>query len=192
MNLVRLATDFINDKIMDDRVPADIRETLQEVITRIPIKASNRLTRAAGHVKWSRNCADGALANIVLQLSIPLLSRVSEEEAINVCAHEVAHAVQLLQQGTSDHGARWKAIHRALGGDAKVYHNIDRTGLHKTVKRWEYIHKPTGTLCRFTKKNHQRAMFLHDYEFKAEVHYKGNQEVARYEAQYALAACRSK
>lgn len=185
MNLERLAIDFINDKIMDYDVPANIRETLQQVITCIPIKASNRLTRAAGQVKWSRVRMTGHITDITMQLSIPLLSRVTHEERINTIAHEVAHCVQLLQTGNSDHGIRWQAIHRALGGTGARCHSIDREGLHRLTKRWEYIHKPSGRLCRFTKKHHQRAMFHPDYQYKAEVHYKGKVEVARHEAQYA-------
>lgn len=59
--------------------------------------------------------------------------------------HEIAHVIDVLLRGTSDHGAIWKSIHRFLGGDstakAVAKHIVPRK--FKKVVRWLVTDKTT-------------------------------------------------
>lgn len=170
MNLVTLAKDLIKSKINDTSIPADIRDTLEKVLSEVKFEASKRLTRAAGSCHWIRQNISSighvVISDIVIKLSIPLLERGGYEITVNTILHEVAHAVQVIQQKTSDHGPRWQHIHKALGGTAERLHNIDREGLHRTITRYEYRDLHTDRVVTFTKANHQKVMLYGSYRYR--------------------------
>jgi predicted SprT family Zn-dependent metalloprotease len=191
MNFARECRSLIIAKQADPSVPADIRDALALILKHATITVSNKMTKAAGIAEWIllRSTHQAILDTLTLKLSNPLMARVSQEERENTYSHEVAHLVQAIQQGTSDHGLRWQSIHRAIGGDGKQYHHISRDGLEKTVSRYEWVRRATGQVYIVKRGQHaalvRSAGYHGAYEFRAEIRVKGKELVARHDAQRA-------
>jgi len=200
MNYRQAVMSAINTALNEEELPTDYRNALHVVQDNITIKMSAKMTRAAGsagcQVIVNRATRQRVVdpRTLVLKLSTPLMARADDAVRMETITHEIAHLVDFVLRGKSDHGYEWARIHRALGGSASRYHTIDRTGLEKTITRYEYLDTVTGKICNFTKGNHQKVMRYGAtrYRFIAEVKRRGKEIVARHEAQYATAACRSK
>ena len=181
----------INLAINNESFPQDLMKALKVVKNNVIVKVSNRMTRCAGSA--SVRLVAGKIVNntLTIKLSSLLMCRGSHEEQENIILHELAHLVDYVMRNKSDHSLLWRRIHVALGGTGHQYHTIDRTGLHKTIKRYEYLDTRTGKVQLFTSANHCKIMrFDRDgvYKYLAEVKLKGKEVVSRYEAQYATAA----
>jgi hypothetical protein len=50
-----------------------------------------------------------------IRLSTLLVDRASQAVILDITRHEIAHALEFVRHGKSDHGARWKKIAREVG-----------------------------------------------------------------------------
>lgn len=64
-----------------------------------------------------------------IELSLYLLPTISDEEAEDTIRHEIAHALDFEQRGTSDHSWRWKAWAVKVGANPeRCGHSDDEEG----------------------------------------------------------------
>ena len=177
--------------LSDDSLHSSVAEALRAVKANVKVEMSNRMTRAAGKASVEMMFGKIIPSTLTLKLSVPLMGRATEEEREETITHEIAHLVDYVLRGKSDHGPIWKRIHRALGGTGARCHNIDRTGLKRAVTRHEYKDHRTGRVVLFTNGNHQKVMrygLTHRYEYLATVKMRGKEVVSRVEAQRAMVA----
>jgi predicted SprT family Zn-dependent metalloprotease len=193
MDYINQTFDILNTAIRDATDPA-LTAALRVAQRNLKVNMSARMTRSAGLAKCRRiRQYGGAMkvdpSSLAISLSTPLFARADHATNINTITHELAHIVDYVMRGTSDHGHRWQAIHRALGGTGEQYHQIDTTGLGRALTRYEYEDKHTGRTLRFTKGNHLKAMrYPQRYKYLAMIKIKEGEVISRSPALYALAA----
>ena len=180
---------MIDAAIADPSMDTEMRQALRVVKNNVTIKMSKRMTKAAGQASVRILALSGKAIpeTLTLKLSTPIMERASKEEQDDTISHEVAHLVDYVMRGKSDHSYIWRKVHMALGGSGKTYHNINVKGLGRTVKRYEYKDLETGRVVTMTKGNHEKVMRfgLTRYHFLAMLEFKGGELQKRTEATYA-------
>jgi predicted SprT family Zn-dependent metalloprotease len=160
-------------------------DELKIVKENVTVSDSNRMTRAAGLARIGRFNGQVRLNTMELKLSVKLMERCSDEEKRETIIHELAHLVDFVIRGSSNHDHNWKAISIALGSTGNRCHNIDRSGLKRQnkVTRWELLDRSTGRIIIVSKKSKQRAMTMSRYELRARLVMRGKEVIERHPAQ---------
>lgn len=92
----------------------------------VQVRLSGRLTSSAG-------VADARKRQI--RLSAPLFGRPENRDQLaNTVTHEAAHLIVGASEG---HGARWVAVHRALGGNGERCHRMETGASRRQAPREE-------------------------------------------------------
>jgi predicted SprT family Zn-dependent metalloprotease len=79
-----------------------------------------------------------------ISLSRPLNRYNSPESMRNTILHEIAHAMDFLERGTTDHGPKWQRIALSIGCDAKRGKHTLEIAAHDE-KIFKYRLECTGT-----------------------------------------------
>jgi predicted SprT family Zn-dependent metalloprotease len=98
--------------------------TEQHVRRELKIKFTTRLRTTAGICRYSRGNEYKLATGFVIELGVLFMNKTDPAEHFQLVSHELAHAYHAALDGRSNHGDKWKAIHSAMGGDAKRCHNI--------------------------------------------------------------------
>lgn len=180
MTYAQQTMDLIKSKKNDESIDKGIRIALGVVEEHLTVVVSGRMTRAAGKASCKlKNYSYGReaiLSSLKITYSRELMARDTEEGRIDTITHELAHIIEYVIRGDSDHGYNWQRIHRALGGSAKRTHNIDRTGLHREVKRFFMRDTKTGREMNLTHGNYKKALSWGSRYKLLEIRfYKGNE-----------------
>jgi predicted SprT family Zn-dependent metalloprotease len=165
----------------------DIKRAAELVEHNVKISVSNKMTKVAGEAGIIKYNGLVIPSTMTMKLSIPLLDRCDEEQQDMIMLHEIAHLLDFMLRGTSDHDYKWKALCLAIGGDGKTFHSINREGLERVVSRFVWRNKQTGKDVMVKVGTHKRltGSFYCGYEFIKEIKYKGREIVAVYPAQMA-------
>lgn len=95
---------------------------------------SNGYVRCLGTALYkSSGCSE-------LTFSVPLWDRASQQERYQCVVHEVCHLVARVRATTVEdpHGSTWRNCMVEMGLSPDRCHQVDRTGLGKTVKRYVF------------------------------------------------------
>jgi hypothetical protein len=122
----------------------------------IPIFFGGKPTQL-GVIAFENNKVTGLTFNPVLWSA-----DYSDADRFQTITHEIAHAIEVLLTGTTNHKHLWQRIHRFLGGDgqarATAKHEIPAPKFKKVV-RWLVTDKNTGKrLASLTQKAADKAM----------------------------------
>jgi SprT protein len=91
--------------------------------------------RSAGTFRYKQN-AKGQIFDIEIRFNLAIAERHPEEFIERTVPHEVAHALDFLQRGTTDHGKNWKKLCRMLGmKEVSRCHSYELEGI---VKGFDY------------------------------------------------------
>jgi predicted SprT family Zn-dependent metalloprotease len=74
---------------------------------------------AAGVCRFKTNRMTGEILNKSITISKYCSERHTKEMIENTITHEIAHAIDVEQRGTSDHSFLWANIHKELGGNGE-------------------------------------------------------------------------
>lgn len=177
-------------RLLETDMDQSIKKFLEIVAMNVKIVESNRMTKAAGQAKAMiyRNTRQVVLESLTLSLSTKLLSRATKEEVNETILHELAHLIDYVIRGTSNHDAHWLFIVKALGGKGHTYHKINTSGLGRKVTRYIYENNE-GKRFSLKKSGHYKAMRIpHGYRLVAIHKYKDGVLVEDIPAQYATSA----
>lgn len=121
-------------------------EAVLKVKNMLKVSFNSRLRTKAGVCKFSR--IGKTLVSVSIELSLDYISKVSIEQINDTITHELAHAIQAMDCGDSNHGIIWASIHRSMGGSGKQF----CTGEVKRNKMKQYKVKDlvTGMLYKMS------------------------------------------
>lgn len=75
----------------------------------------------------------------------------TDKEVMNTLLHEIAHAIDYEQRGTSDHSDIWRKIALSIGCDGNRCSTIDNEVMTKSYK-WLAVCKEHGTIGGWSRK----------------------------------------
>ena len=105
-----------------------------ELVGRIVIRWSNRMTRSKGIARYTGIGEN--IRRMSITLSIPLFNRDDCEGNKRTVVHEACHLIDVyINNRKGDHGAGWRGCMRRAGIEPKRCHNVDTAGL---ANRWVY------------------------------------------------------
>jgi hypothetical protein len=139
------------ENLMESGASEDVLEAGMHAWDHTEIAMSSRMTRAAGNARYRRvplgtnTCLSFGVVKVKglkITLSTPLFGRIDDAEKFNTVSHEFAHIVDAVLNGSTNHGPRWKRLHRLMGGTGERCHNYDTSGLGRKKTRMvvRYIH----------------------------------------------------
>lgn len=92
--------------------------------------------RALGCTVWKTT------GQITIQLNPVLIPKQSRESQDNTILHEIAHALLPVSEG---HSARWRAVHRYLGGDGERGTAVSEDAAREF--KWNVLCTGCGAVC---------------------------------------------
>lgn len=185
--------NIINQKIENESIPEQYRYALITISENLTIKDSNKMTSACGQA--SCKCLSSIRSSIrrldhntlTLKLSIPLMSKATEEERHNTITHELAHLIDYVIRDGSSHDHAWKHIHQSLGGNGRRCHQIDNSEFARTITRFKIQDSVTGREIIVTAGNWKKAQSWGPrYRLLEKIQYKGKNVVHRSTVSYSV------
>ena len=133
-------------------------------IKRVPVRFSNKLTRAAGKARFTYTKSTGECEPTGITLSIPILRMNPAEFISSTPAHEAAHVIALELFNDKTHGRVWKRIMGIIGKKADRCHEMITPPKRKT-KEYRYI-ASCGTVVMLKSGRHNKILKGSTYRLK--------------------------
>jgi predicted SprT family Zn-dependent metalloprotease len=98
--------------------------------------------------KWNNRTSSFGRCNYarkIIELSIPLMQAVSDDEAIDTVLHEIAHALVLVEfdvgiiKADGHHGPLWKAMCKRIGANPKANGPMIPAAKLMEVHRYKWV-----------------------------------------------------
>lgn len=115
--------------------------------------------RSAGKCEINYSRYTRMMNKCVIRINIGMMvaSQEAWDHIVNeTISHEIAHLADFLLGNGIGHSDSWVACHRALGGSAKQYHNLEVVTKPRRPNR-QYIYSVNGSFIKLNGKQHEAA-----------------------------------